>query len=261
MGKISARLWELLCPVEAVRKQLKARRKLEKLQRSNSVEIDPEDLQRVHLRGNGSNNRITIGRLQNGGGRLNILLHGDGNEITIGEGLAIADELLIVAGIEHANFGPVQDVHIHIGKQCGFENVSIQTFNSHAQIYIGENCMFSYGINVYHTDGHPVLSVETGKVLNKVRKLHIGNHVWVGAQVTINKNVTIGDDCILGWGAVVSRSFPEANCAIAGNPAQVVKRGITWDANEARHGYIDNKETHHETHPHSRTCILSRAAI
>lgn len=238
--KLIARLYELLCPVKSVRKQMRACRKLAKLQRSNSIEIAPEDLQRVSLRVSGRDNMIKIGRLS-GGGRVTILIHGDENDITIGEGVAVADELLIVAGITPSNFGPVRDVHISIGQGTSFENTRIQTFNSHARIDIGERCMFSYGINVYQTDGHPVLSVETGEVLNKVRDMKIGNHVWVGAQATITKNVSIGDDCIVGWGAVVSRSFPEPNCAIAGNPATVIRRGVTWDANGARHGYIDNE--------------------
>ncbi len=166
------------------------------------------------------------------------MVHGEGNEIVLDEAIAVSRNLLIVAGITPANFGPVNDVKIHIGARCSFEKTRIQTFNSHAKINIGERCMFSYDINVYHTDGHPILSVETGEVLNKVRSLSIGNHVWVGAQATITKNVTIGDDCIVGWGAVVGHSFSEPNCVLAGNPAKIVKRGITWDANGAKHGYI-----------------------
>lgn len=241
MGKFIVRLFELLCPVKSVRKRMRIRRKLLKLQSCNHIEIAPEDLLRVRLSVSGSNNFVRIGRLKSGNGHVTVMVHGNGNEIIIEDGCAVSEELLIVAGISPANFGPVRDVHIRIGQRCSFENVRIQTFNSHASVDIGECCMFSYGINVYQTDGHPVLSVETGEVLNKVRNLDIGNHVWVGANATITKNVTIGHDCIVGWGAVVSRSFPEPFCAVAGNPAQVVKRGITWDTNGAKFGYIDNE--------------------
>lgn len=235
------RLCAKLCPLKRVRKRIKAMLKVEKLRRDNHIDISAEDIPFVHLRITGSQNRVRIGKIKHATGRLTILIHGSGNEIIIDEGLSVNSELLIVAGIPPANFGPVTDVHIRIEKNCSFEDTRIQTFNSHAVINIGERCMFSYGINVYHTDGHPVLDATTGKVLNKVKDMRIGNHVWVGAHATITKNVTIGDDCIIGWGAVVGKSFPEPNCAIAGNPATIIKRGCTWDSNGALHGYISNE--------------------
>ncbi len=241
MSKFFTRLCELLCPVKSVRKRMRARRKLIKLQSCNRIEIAPEDLMRVQLSVNGCNNVVRIGRLKSGRGRVIVMVHGSDNEIIIGDGCAVSNELLIVAGITPANFGPVKDVHIHIGQRTSFENTRIQTFNSHARIAVGERCMFSYGINLYQTDGHPVLSVETREVLNRVGNMCIGNHVWVGANATITKNVTIGDESIVGWGAVVSRSFPESHCVLAGNPARIVKQGVTWDANGAKYGYIDNE--------------------
>lgn len=235
------RLCAHLCPFKRVRKRMKATLKFEKLRRDNLIDISAEDIPFVHLRITGSQNRVRIGKIKHTTGRLTILIHGSGNEVNIDDGLSVNSELLIVAGIPPANFGPVTGVHIHIGKNCSFEDVRIQTFNSHAGINIGERCMFSYGINVYHTDGHPVLDATTGKVLNKVKDMRIGNHVWVGAHATITKNVTIGDDCIIGWGGVVGKSFPEPNCAIAGNPATIIRRGCTWDSNGALHGYISNE--------------------
>ena len=107
--------------------------------------------------------------------------------------------------------------------------------------------MFAFDINIYNTDAHPIFDVTSGKLINYVKGITIGNHCWVGAKSTILKNSVLPDNCILGWGSVYSgcpKDGQEAdytNCAFAGNPAKMVKKGINWDSNGAKCGYIDNK--------------------
>lgn len=55
----------------------------------------------------------------------------------------------------------------------------------------------------------------------------IGNHVWIGLNVTILKGVTIGDGCMVAAGAVVTKSFPP-NYLIGGVPAKIIKEDILW---------------------------------
>ena len=50
----------------------------------------------------------------------------------------------------------------------------------------------------------------------------IGNDVWIGDRVTILPGVHIGDGCIVGAGAVVTKDIPPYAIA-AGNPAKVIK--------------------------------------
>lgn len=52
----------------------------------------------------------------------------------------------------------------------------------------------------------------------------IGNCVWIGAHATICPGVTIGDNSIIGAGAVVTKDIPSNSIAV-GNPARV-KREI-----------------------------------
>jgi acetyltransferase-like isoleucine patch superfamily enzyme len=58
--------------------------------------------------------------------------------------------------------------------------------------------------------------------------IHIGNHVWIGMNVTILKGVQIGDGAIIAAGAVVTRNIP-ARCLAGGVPARVLKENITWE--------------------------------
>lgn len=50
----------------------------------------------------------------------------------------------------------------------------------------------------------------------------LGRNVWVGARAMVLKGVRVGDDSVVGAGAVVRDDVP-AGVVVAGNPAQVVK--------------------------------------
>ena len=50
----------------------------------------------------------------------------------------------------------------------------------------------------------------------------IGRNVWVAGAAAVLKGVAIGDDSVVGYGAVVSSDVP-AGVVVAGNPARVVR--------------------------------------
>lgn len=49
----------------------------------------------------------------------------------------------------------------------------------------------------------------------------IGNNVYFGRECTVLKGVTIGDNCIIGYGSLVTKDIP-ANSVAIGRPAKVV---------------------------------------
>lgn len=51
----------------------------------------------------------------------------------------------------------------------------------------------------------------------------IGDHCWIASNVVINAGVILGPRTIVGAGSVVTKSFPNGFCVIAGNPAHVIK--------------------------------------
>lgn len=53
----------------------------------------------------------------------------------------------------------------------------------------------------------------------------IGKNCWIGANVRIQKGVTIGDNSVIAACSVVTKDVP-ANCIAAGNPAKIVKTDI-----------------------------------
>lgn len=52
----------------------------------------------------------------------------------------------------------------------------------------------------------------------------IGDHCWIASNVSILAGVVLGPRTIVGAGSVVTKSFPEGNCVIAGNPAHIIKQ-------------------------------------
>ncbi|WP_282049061.1 acyltransferase [Maribacter aquivivus] len=51
--------------------------------------------------------------------------------------------------------------------------------------------------------------------------VHIGDNVWLGTRVVILPGVTLGNNCIVGAGAVVTKSFSD-NSVIGGVPAKII---------------------------------------
>ena len=64
--------------------------------------------------------------------------------------------------------------------------------------------------------------------------VHIGNDVWLGANVIVNDGVTIGTGAIIGAGAVVTKEIPPSAIAM-GVPAQV--RGWRQEPQSTLIGY------------------------
>jgi acetyltransferase-like isoleucine patch superfamily enzyme len=75
-------------------------------------------------------------------------------------------------------------------------------------IKIGDGCLF--GPNVTVVDHDHVFRKEdlaTGQKYN-CSEILIGNNVWIGANVVILRGTIIGDNCVIGAGAIVKGHFP-----------------------------------------------------
>lgn len=87
-------------------------------------------------------------------------------------------------------------------------------------IVIGDAVMMAHGVYITDSDWHG-LHDRTERD-PEPRPVHIGRNVWLGDRCTVLKGVTIGDNSVVGAGAVVSRDVPP-NVVVAGNPARVVR--------------------------------------
>ena len=96
---------------------------------------------------------------------------------------------------------------------------------------------------MFNTDAHPIFDAETNELINKVKGMNGGNHVWLGMNSTVLKNSFVPDNSVVGWGSVYSKNKEtRTNCAFAGNPAKIVKENINWDKKGAKCGYIGGEK-------------------
>ena len=55
------------------------------------------------------------------------------------------------------------------------------------------------------------------------RETIIGDHCWIASNSLIMAGVVLGTRTVVAAGSVVTKSFPDGYCLIAGNPAKMVK--------------------------------------
>ena len=86
--------------------------------------------------------------------------------------------------------------------------------------------MFAERIEIWASDTHPIY--KDGQIINPSQPIYIGEHVWVGTNVTILKGSTLNDGCIIGMGSLVKGEVP-SRVVYAGNPARVLREDVEWD--------------------------------
>lgn len=111
-------------------------------------------------------------------------------------------------------------VNIHVGENfyANFNCVILDV----AQVNIGDNCFIAPQVGIY-TATHPIDPIERAKGIESAKPVNIGHNCWIGGNAVINPGVSLGDNVVVGAGAVVTKSFGD-NVVIAGNPAKVIKK-------------------------------------
>lgn len=94
----------------------------------------------------------------------------------------------------------------------------------HKEITIGHGVAISENFTVWDTDGHVIV----GKENEKTKPVKIGNHVWIGANVTVLKGAQIGNGAIIAAGAVVTGDIPARTLA-GGVPAKIIREDVEWE--------------------------------
>lgn len=144
---------------------------------------------------------------------------------------AILDEILGSRGEGVFLQGPITfhyGKHTYIGDRC-FINFNF-TVQDDAEVTIGSDCNFGPNVTIV-TPVHPMIAEERKRIKcadGQIRRLcyakpvKIGNDCWFGANVVVCPGVTVGDNCVIGAGSVVTRDVP-ANSFAAGNPCRVIR--------------------------------------
>jgi acetyltransferase-like isoleucine patch superfamily enzyme len=86
-------------------------------------------------------------------------------------------------------------------------------------VTIGRDCLIGTHVIILDNDFHDPLNKRDRP---EARPVSVGDRVWIGNRVIILPGVTIGDDAVVGAGAVVTSDVPSRS-VVAGNPARVIR--------------------------------------
>jgi maltose O-acetyltransferase len=101
-----------------------------------------------------------------------------------------------------------------------FANVGLVSLDV-ARVTIGDDVQIGPQVQLL-TPTHPVEPGPRRDKWEAGRPIVIGDNVWLGGGVIVCPGVTIGENTVVGAGAVVTRDLP-ANVVAVGNPARVVR--------------------------------------
>ncbi|MEZ9482507.1 DapH/DapD/GlmU-related protein [Vibrio splendidus] len=111
-------------------------------------------------------------------------------------------------------------VGVEFGHGC---NISTRGFSSEPYlIKLGDNVRVAKGV-CFFTHGGLIPFRTKDSDLDIFGKINIGNKVHIGQGAYIMAGVTIGDNCIVGAGSVVSKSVP-SGYIVGGNPAKIISK-------------------------------------
>lgn len=91
-------------------------------------------------------------------------------------------------------------------------------------ISIGDHVSIAYGVRIQDSDYHTMYR-EDGTAKLQTLPVVIEDNVWIGADATILKGVTIGEGSVVAARSVVTSSIPPCSLVV-GNPARVIKQNI-----------------------------------
>ena len=109
-----------------------------------------------------------------------------------------------------------------VGKNC---KISSHTFICEG-VHIEDNCFIGHGVmftndlfpKAVNLDGTPQTDSDW-----KLVKTFVKKGASIGSNATILCGITIGENSLIGAGAVVTKNVP-ADAIVAGNPAKIIKK-------------------------------------
>jgi acetyltransferase-like isoleucine patch superfamily enzyme len=113
-----------------------------------------------------------------------------------------------------------------MGQEC--------TISAFQHVSIGRECIVADRVMLIDFD-HGIVEVERPIRLQGIykRDVRVGHNVWIGYGACILRGVTVGDNSVIGTGAVVTGEVP-ANAIVGGVPARVIRmretpRSLRWE--------------------------------
>jgi len=102
--------------------------------------------------------------------------------------------------------------HVYLNFSC--------TILDNNEVHIGNHVMIGPSVQLY-TAAHPLEAQARIKGLETAKKIVVKDKVWIGGGAIILPGVVVGENSVVGAGAVVTQNVPP-NTVVAGNPARII---------------------------------------
>lgn len=116
--------------------------------------------------------------------------------------------------------GNVNNLHFDIDNIDNFWKTGCYYQCWRGHIYIGKGTYIAQNVGII-TENHNPYNLDEHL---PAKDVHIGTECWIGMNSIILPGVTLGNRTIVGGGSIVTHSFPEGNCVIAGSPAKIIRK-------------------------------------
>lgn len=150
---------------------------------------------------------------------------GRGNRFSGDCNITIGDDTLIEHGNEFWSYPGAAVGLISIGSRVHI--TSMHMFDGAGGLRIGSDTRIAGRRSQFWTHGGQRRSTE----------LVIGDECYIGSGVLIAQGLKIANNCFIGLGSVVVSSIETPGSLVSGNPARVLKTGIT-----ARLSLVENRD-------------------
>ena len=151
-----------------------------------------------------------------GGSRnISMVIHGNNGLIFIGQNVAKIDISMVGESV------------LFIGDNSSFWGTTFRVLES-KYIFLGNDCMFSWKINLETSDHHTICDILTNNRINFSKSIYIGDHVWCAQGVMIAKGAFIASGTMLGANSLAVSKEYYSNTVYAGSPAREIKKDIFW---------------------------------
>lgn len=135
----------------------------------------------------------------------------------INTNIKIGENVIIYPDVMFFGDGP-----IIIGDNVAIGNGTIIYSSKFAGVFIGSNTMIAAQSYIIDTD----YGISKDQLMREQKKthapIHIGQDVWIAANVTVLKGSIINDGAVIAAKALVKGEIPQ-NAIVAGIPAKVIK--------------------------------------
>ncbi|MCI8547854.1 MAG: acyltransferase [Bacilli bacterium] len=112
------------------------------------------------------------------------------------------------------------NIEFEIDDLNNFQHFGCYYQNFNGKIKIGKGTYIAPNVGII-TANHDLKDLSKHQ---EGRDVILGEKCWIGMNSMILPGVNLGDRTVVGAGSVVTKSFEDGNCVIAGNPARLLRK-------------------------------------